>query len=86
MHLNLVNFRSTTGSGPDGVLQLITNAKYGNGHPSWFDHPFVLILEFLLALTICRELLEFVKVGKKYLAYYEQQLFICVLQNIFPHS
>jgi hypothetical protein len=71
MHLNLVNFRSTR---PDGVLQLITNAKHGNGHPSWFDHPFVLILEFLLALTIIRELLELVKVGKKYLAYYENYL------------
>ena len=74
MHLNLVNFRSTTESGPDGVLKLITKAKYGNGHPCWFDHPFVVILEFLLALTIIRELLELVKVGKHYFAYYENYL------------
>ena len=74
MYLNLVNFRSTTESGPDGVLQLITKAKYGNGHPCWFDHPFVVILELLLALTIIRELLELVNVGKQYLLSYENYL------------
>ena len=74
MYLNLVIFRSITESGPDGVLQLITKAKYGNGHPCWFDHHFVVILEFLLALTIIRELLELVKVGKHYFAYYENYL------------
>ena len=72
--MHLVNFRSTTGSGPDGVLKLITNAKYGNGHPCWFNHPFVVILYVLLALTIIREVLELVKVGKHYFAYYENYL------------
>ena len=74
MHLNLVIFRSTTESGPDGVLQLVSRAKYGNGNPYWFGHPFVVILEFLLALTIIRELLELGKVGKHYFAYYENYL------------